>query len=79
MTPVFHFWGDIMPRGMGRGYGRSLWGFRRFGGFYGLVDLLFLVVILYILIKLFLIAAPYVIALVVLLLLREFLRPRVWF
>ncbi len=65
-----------MPRWMSGGYGR---GHRRFGGFFGIIDLLLLIAILYILIKLFLVAAPYVIALVVLLLLRELLRPRMWF
>jgi len=70
-----------MPRGMGR-YGRGFRGsyqgyrFFPFGGFYGLIDLIFLLVITYILIKLFLVAAPYVIALVTLILLWGFLRPR---
>ncbi|MBO8174457.1 MAG: hypothetical protein H0Z18_04290 [Thermococcus sp.] len=64
-----------ISRGYGRGYGRSFWGSRRFGGFFGIVDLLFLIAILYILIKLFLVAAPYVIALIVLLVLWEFFKP----
>ncbi len=68
-----------MSGGYGRGHRRSFWGFGRFGGFFGIVDFLFIVAILYVLIKLFLVAAPYVIPLVVLLLLRELLRPRMWF
>ncbi|WP_042681005.1 hypothetical protein [Thermococcus paralvinellae] len=67
----------LMNRGYGRGCRRSFWGFRRFGGFFGIIDLLVIIAILYVLIKLFLVASPYVITLVVLLLLREFLRSRV--
>jgi hypothetical protein len=67
-----------MPRGMGRGYGRRR-GFYPFGGAYGIIDLLILIGILYFLIKLFLVALPYALGLLVLLLLREFLRPRPWF
>ena len=75
-----------MPRGFGRGYGRFNGGYRRygffqFGGVYGLMNLLFLIGILYFLVKLFIVAAPYAIGLVVLLILRAFLRPgpRTWF
>ncbi len=64
-----------MPRGMGRGYGRSF-GFFPFGGVYGIIDLLLLFGILYFLIKLFIAAAPYAIGLIVLLIFREVLRPR---
>ncbi|ASJ13836.1 hypothetical protein [Thermococcus radiotolerans] len=67
-----------MPRGMGRGYGRSGYGFYPFGGAYGLIDLLFLIGILYFLFKLFVVAFPYALGLVVLLILRSFLRPRFW-
>ena len=75
-----------MPRGFGRGYGRFNGGYRRygffpFGGVYGLIDLLFLIGILYFLIKLFLVALPYALGLLVLLMIREFVRPRprIWF
>ncbi|WP_048147993.1 hypothetical protein [Palaeococcus ferrophilus] len=63
-----------MPRGFGRGYRR--YGLFPFRGVYGLIDLLFLIGILYFLVKLFIVAAPYAAGLLVLLLLREFLRPR---
>ena len=74
-----------MPRGFGRGYGRfggyRRYGFLPFGGVYGLIDLLFIIGILYFLVKLFIVAAPYALGLVVLLILRSFLRPRpgAWF
>ncbi|NJE53689.1 hypothetical protein [Thermococcus sp. 21S9] len=71
-----------MPRGMGRGYGRRGNGgaFYPFGGFYGILDLLILLGILYFLFKLFIVALPYALGLVVLLLLRSFLRGnRFWF
>ncbi|WP_457741845.1 hypothetical protein [Thermococcus sp.] len=64
-----------MPREMRRGYGRSYYG-RRFYpfGFYGVLDLLILLGILYFLFKLFIVALPYALGLVVLLILRSFLR-----
>ncbi|NJE41875.1 hypothetical protein [Thermococcus sp. GR6] len=67
-----------MPRGAGRGYsgGFSRSYYRRSFGFYGLIDLLFLIGILYFLVKLFIVAAPYAVGLIALLILREFLRPR---
>ena len=75
-----------MPRGFGRGYGRFNGGYRRyglfpFGGIYTLIDLLLLIGILYFLVKLFVAAAPYALGLIVLLILRAFLRPgpRGWF
>ncbi|NJE04793.1 hypothetical protein E3E36_01220 [Thermococcus sp. M36] len=64
-----------MPRGMGRGYGRGR-GFYPFGGAYGIIDLLVLIGIIYFLVKLFLVALPYALGLLVLLIIREFLRPR---
>lgn len=67
-----------MPRGMGRGYGRSRYGFYPFGGAYGLIDLLLLLGILYFLLKLFVVALPYALGLVILLLLRSFLGRRFW-
>ncbi|GAB6135043.1 hypothetical protein [Thermococcus prieurii] len=66
-----------MPRGMSRGYGRrGYYGrtFYPFGGFYGILDLLILLGIIYFLFKLFIVALPYALGLVVLLLLRSFLR-----
>ncbi|WP_456395786.1 hypothetical protein [Thermococcus sp.] len=63
-----------MSRGM-RGYGGGFYPFYRV---YGILDLLLLIGILYFLIKLFLVALPYAIGLVVLLLLRELLRPGSW-
>ncbi|NJE85858.1 hypothetical protein E3E23_08490 [Thermococcus sp. CX2] len=69
-----------MPRGMGRGYGRGFGRGYYLGpfGFYGLIDLLLLIGILYFLVKLFIAAAPYAVGLLVLLILREFMRPRFW-
>ena len=69
-----------MPRGMGRGYGRGR-GFYPLGGAYGIIELLILIGILYFLIKLFLVALPYALGLVVLLIIRELIRPRprTWF
>ncbi len=64
-----------MPRGRGR-YVFPLLG--RYG-FYlptSIVDLIILVLIVFILIRLFVVASFYVIALVILLLIREFMRPR---
>ena len=66
-----------MPRGIGRGYGgRGYYGrtFYPFGSFYGILDLLILLGILYFLFKLFIVALPYALGLVMLLLLRSFLR-----
>jgi len=66
-----------MPRGMGRGYRRRSnygGGFYPPGSFYGAFDLLIFVGILYFLFKLFVTALPYALGLVVLLLLRSFLR-----
>ncbi|ASJ11109.1 hypothetical protein A3L12_07260 [Thermococcus sp. P6] len=60
-----------MPRGMGRGYGGRYW---TPGGFYGLLDLLILIGILYFLVKLLLVALPYALGLIILLMLRSFLR-----
>ncbi|ASJ16826.1 hypothetical protein A3L04_06925 [Thermococcus chitonophagus] len=68
-----------MPRGMGRGYGRGFFPYSPFGGLYWLIDVILLVAMLCILFKLFLVAAPYVIALVVIMLIRSFLRPRPFF
>ncbi len=69
-----------MPRGMGRGYGRGR-GFYSLGGAYGIIELLILIGILYFLIKLFLVALPYALGLTMLLIIREFIRPRpgTWF
>jgi len=70
-----------MPRGMGRGYGRRGYYGRSypFGSFYGVLDVLLLLGIIYLLVKLFVAAAPYALALVVLLVLREMLGRRpVW-
>ncbi|ACJ16408.1 hypothetical protein, conserved [Thermococcus onnurineus NA1] len=69
-----------MPRGAGRGYSRGFGRgyYRRSFGFYGLIDLLFLIGILYFFVKLFIVAAPYAVGLIALLILREFLRPRLW-
>ncbi|WP_394355153.1 hypothetical protein [Thermococcus sp.] len=65
---------------MGRGYGRGR-GFYSLGGAYGIIELLILIGILYFLIKLFLVALPYALGLAMLLIIREFIRPRpgTWF
>ncbi|WP_337954329.1 hypothetical protein [Aciduliprofundum sp. MAR08-339] len=63
-----------MPRGGRYLYSPPL-GFR-FAGIYSLIDLVILVLVIIILIHLFIVASFYVIALVGLLLLREFVRPR---
>ncbi|WP_297417457.1 hypothetical protein [Thermococcus sp.] len=75
-----------MPRGFGRGYGRfngSYRGYRAYptGRVYSLLDILLLIGILYFLVKLFLVALPYALGLLVLLIVREFIRPRLgtWF
>ncbi|WP_048056054.1 hypothetical protein [Pyrococcus sp. ST04] len=72
-----------MPRGMGRGYGRRFSPFYPFGGsLFWLLDILLLLAMLYILLKLFLVAAPYVIALIVIMIIRALIRPRgprMWF
>jgi len=60
-----------MPRGMGRGYGGRDW---TPGGVYGPLDLLILIGILYFLIKLLVVALPYALGLIILLMLRSFLR-----
>ncbi|ACS89763.1 MULTISPECIES: hypothetical protein [Thermococcus] len=68
-----------MPRGFGRNYGkRSLLGYR-FGGFYGLLDALLLIGMLYFLVKLLLVALPYALGLLVIFIIRGFLRPRIVF
>ena len=60
-----------MPR---YGYGR---GYRGYGlNLYSLIDIAIIAGIIYLLISLFLVAAGYVIALIALILLREFLRGR---
>jgi len=65
-----------MPRGFGRNYGkRSLLGYW-FGGVYGLLDILLLVGMLYFLAKLLLVALPYALGLLVIFIIRGFLRSR---
>ena len=65
-----------MPRGFGRNYGkRSLLGYR-FRGIYALLDILLLVGMLYFLVKLLLVALPYALGLLLIFLIRGFLRPR---
>jgi len=65
-----------MPRGFGRNYGKgSLLGYR-FRGIYALLDILLLVGMLYFLVKLLLVALPYALGLLLIFLIRGFLRPR---
>ncbi|AJC72021.1 hypothetical protein X802_07500 [Thermococcus guaymasensis DSM 11113] len=70
-----------MPRGMGRGYGRRFNGpypgyrFSPFGSFYGLIDIILLILMIYVLFKLFLVGSVYVVALVILWIIRRALRP----
>jgi len=65
-----------MPRGFGRNYGKgSLLGYR-FRGIYALLDILLLVGMLYFLVKLLLVALPYALGLLLIFLIRSFLRSR---
>ena len=68
-----------MLRGFGRNYGKRGLLTYRFGGIYALLDILLLVGMLYFLVKLLLVALPYALALLVIFIIREFLRSRIVF
>jgi len=65
-----------MLRGFGRNYGKKGLLTYRFGGIYALLDILLLVGMLYFLVKLLLVALPYALGLLLIFLIRGFLRPR---
>lgn len=67
-----------MSRGYGRSFGRPYPGYRffPFWRFYGLINLMLLLLMLYVLLKLFLVASAYVIAFVILWIIRSALKQR---
>jgi len=72
------FGGLNMPRGMRRNHLRHNFMGYPFRGFYGLVDALIIVGVLYFLVKLLLVALPYALGLLILFVLRQFLRAHPW-